>query len=115
MTPEAQRIAIRAALGWKPRHHGVELYAYERADDAGNWLYAHEMPDHLNDLNACFEMEKALTKEECRDYHDELINAERPSLIECLNGGNYASRWTWNSTPEQRCEAFLKAKGLWQP
>jgi len=113
MTPEAQRRAIHASLGWKPRYHGVELYAYERADNANDWLYAHEMPDYPNDLNACHEMEKSLTPETRPEYLCRLFDTAtygRAGLYPVDE--NYL---THHATAAQRSEAFLRTLNLWQP
>jgi len=70
--------------------------------------------DYLADLNACAEMEKTLTEEEQLLYVMHILG---------IDSGDNQSLWSlaWDSAffcasalPERRCEAFLKAKGLWQ-
>lgn len=110
MTPEAQRVAIAEACGWK---RGIPL-----EDDSGEicqtvtwWIRPESymsdtsrewsvLPDYLHDLNACHEMEKVLTQEQ----------KERYGKLLAVQG------WSWNiwhAPAPVRCDAFLKAIGRW--
>ena len=110
MNPEAQRIAIAEACGWKTTSDSPN-WAYYRPDGRG---WNGELPDYLADLNAMHEAEKILT------------SAHQPSKGE--------SQWSdylgWlgfcgeNKTREvyecvtasaaQRAEAFLRTLGKWE-
>lgn len=96
MSPEAQRIAIAEACGFKlmaPRNHPA-LFSLPN-----NWMPGLP-PDYLNDLNACHEMEGFL-----------------PSYA--ITGGKYQgilatlTNNPTSATAAQRCEAFLKTLKLW--
>jgi len=90
MTPEAQRIAIAEACGWKTEYR-----------DAVSSVTA--LPDYLNDLNAMHEAEKVLfgRNDWSACIYDEHINVA-------------TSSWKWNATASQRAEAFLRTIGKWQ-
>jgi hypothetical protein len=99
MTPEAQRIAIAEACGWKTEYR-----------DAISSVTA--LPNYLNDLNAMHEAEKVLTHDQMIDYSrhvGKLVTSHLP-----------ASRAAWmdfkliNSTASQRAEAFLRTIGKWK-
>jgi hypothetical protein len=95
MTEESQLIAIAEALDITPGADGWDSLAITR------------LPDWLTDLNACHEMEKVLTADECYAFEDGLRAV--PSSINCA-----AENRIWHSTAAQRCEAFLRTKGLWR-
>lgn len=103
MTPQEQRIAIAKACGWKSSkdlpftRHGstivrnVPQEAWYHDSVAGCTFAP---PDYLNDLSAMHEAEKVLTEQQ---------------VIE------YAERWIeWNSTAQERAEAFLRTLKLWK-
>jgi len=89
MTPEAQRIAIAEACGWKTGYRDPEAW--------------HPLPDYLNDLNAMHDAEKVLfgRKDWSACTYDEHINVA-------------TSSWKWNATASQRAEAFLRTIGKWE-
>lgn len=107
MIPEAQRIAIAKACGWKiwaSYDDGSIFYDSPENYSGGNILArypdldgSNKLPDYLNDLNAMHEAEKKLTTDELWDYCD---------LLDGLNGGHIA-------TAAQRAEAFLRTLNLW--
>ena len=88
MTPEAQRIAIAEACGWKTGYRDPEAW--------------HPLPDYLNDLNAMHDAEKVLTSEQVTSY---------VYSLESMN-----ERWSTPAfaTASQRAEAFLRAIGKWK-
>tara|TARA_R110000868_G_scaffold397577_1_gene670301 strand:- start:220 stop:537 length:318 start_codon:yes stop_codon:yes gene_type:complete len=102
VTPEAQSIAIAEACGWI--WHGDALWP----KDPNNfyWKKGHLnykiLPDYLNDLNACHEMEKVLTSEQVTSY---------VYSLESMN-----ERWSTPAfaTASQRAEAFLRTIGKWE-
>lgn len=103
MTPEAQRIAIAEACGWK------------RAFENPGWRWCRDgefasLPDYPNDLNAMHEAEARLTDEQQPLYFDWLSITSGARIGESpLYAFTIAT-----STAAQRAEAFLKTLGLWQ-
>ena len=111
MSPEAQRIAIAEACGWKHIHlYYSELYGENRL--AG---YAPDDPDdatqireYLSDLNAMHEAEKVLDWDEqasCqlfnyRCYLTKICGSDKDLIF--------------HASATQRAEAFLRAIGKWE-
>jgi len=103
MTPEAQRICIAEACGWKQYHEkgntpwadNPEFYSPE-----GKFSLLVDLPDYINDLNAMHEAENTL-----QDYP--LFVAH---LVTVLKPGEYAVK----ATAAQRAEAFLRTLNLWK-
>jgi len=107
MSPEAQRIKIAEACGWKfiaDYCHGEDQPPeYTTVTPDGRHLCGH-YPDYLNDLNACREFEIWLLKN-----HPDLRAVYRRILIECVGSdGHY-----WMATAAQRAEAFLRTINKW--
>ena len=90
MTPEKQRIAIATACGWTDTQ--IIDGKYGQTD----------VPDYLNDLNACHEMEKTLRPITAARYH-QLIQTRLKSCDLAIG-----------ATSSLRCEAFLRTLGLWE-
>jgi hypothetical protein len=72
--------------------------------------------DFLHDLNACHEMEEMLTVEESKTYVDLFDSVcggelEMPDMADSPQQYLY---WCVHATAAQRCEAFLRVKGLWK-
>ena len=64
------------------------------------------MPDYLNDLNACHQMEKVLTHDQHIDYMEWL------GLCDDDHGHKV---WAYvHATAAERCKAFLRTLGLWE-
>lgn len=107
MTPEAQRIAIAEACGYKKRAtpgvydfmwapgHISKLADGWWEDKISNVMGENCLPDYLNDLNAVHEAEKILKGLDIHEY-DQLL-ADMP----------HGDKWSWHATAAQRCEAFL--------
>jgi len=141
VTPEAQRIAIAEACGWKlvekkfPRTHGTATgYRYEKEDGAAlsggglfGWGWAgsqqvasSHLPDYLNDLNAMHEAEKTLDSkpvDERSMYYDFLLLVT-PGWPPWLPSGeppdSFEMDWKIvRATAAQRAEAFLRTIGKW--
>ena len=99
MTPEAQRIAIAKACGWKmittkdcgPYPHGV--------DPNGDRMHTAILPDYLADLNAMHEAEKVLTREQLTHYACVKLKGNISAVV--------------HATAAQRAEAFLRTLNLW--
>ncbi len=108
MSPEAQRIGIAEACGWK---RDGEWLSFPRWKKDGMEYFGSKdnpllcIPDYLNDLNAMHEAEKVLTDEQCEKYWIEM-NA-------LLNVWAHGRRtWVFETPAAQRAEAFLKTLGL---
>jgi hypothetical protein len=110
MTPEAQRIAIAEACGWKFRKAGSGFELLEPdgqrncadTDPLTNWQsFSYRLPNYLNDLNAMHEAEKVLGKDHWHEYWKYLETYDANPYCVCF------------ATAAQRCEAFLKTLGLW--
>ena len=106
MTPEQQRIKIAEVLGWT-RIRPIDQATcdeslvgcgYEGMSKQRAGCYR-PIPDYLNDLNACHEMEGGL---KARDYYR--YYAILAQICHNNNVGHFAS-----APPRMRCEAFLKA------
>ncbi len=66
--------------------------------------------DYPNDLQACHEMEKALTEKQVRSYAFILAQVLDTSPTVDLDD----QFLNIHATARQRCEAFLKTLGLWE-
>ena len=102
MTPEAQRIAIAEACGWRLWSSFNGLWAppncvVEYDTDA------YPLPDYLNDLNAMHEAEKTLTFHQETDYIAHLMRQHKDNPM--TQG--------FMATAAQRAEAFLRTLNLW--
>lgn len=99
MTPEAQRIAIAEACGWKTEYR-----------DAVSSVTA--LPDYLNDLNAMHDAENFLFPVEISDLYGPDLVKEYASYLPhmCIGHPGGAMR----ATASQRAEAFLRTIGKWQ-
>ena len=129
MTPEAQRIAIAEACGWKRRAE----FDYEEwptsslvcrlkmYGKAGELKTADKLPDYLKDLNAMHEAEATLDNKpvDVRSLYIDwlgLIHKSDPmGPQQHLADYKFECAWAMvRATAAQRAEAFLKAKGLWK-
>jgi len=104
MTPEAQRIAIAEAVGFK-RIGMIEGSPNLMGDlpPCRGWI---EIPDYLNDLNAMHSVEETLSEKQEVFY---LIR-----LAEVMKE-NHTIGWklerTYHATAAQRADAFLRTIG----
>ena len=103
MTDEQKRIKIAESCGWRkmaaPRELGFGASAPDKC-----WYFVHQLPDYLNDLNACHEMEKVLTFDQQYDYIEALekFNPDLPHQFGLCH-----------ASASQRAEAFGKTLKLW--
>jgi hypothetical protein len=109
MTPEAQRIAIAEACGWKLHSELDNTWCAPHQSDCPLVADLIPLPDYLFDLNAMHEAEKALS-----GYNSATGDSQYGRYITALQ------RITnWNRVPSaiaaQRAEAFLRALNLWKP
>ena len=121
MSPEKQRVAIAKTCGWTAEQdsngywratnqksgHASELWLSERN------VWSQGIPDYINDLNACHEMEKGLDYEQCEAFSNTVAD-----IVHAANREkDYAFPWSFariHATAAQRCEAFLRTLGLWE-
>lgn len=114
MTPESQRIAIAESLGWKwketRRHHfGAVEPIREWTNPSGDNQGIHpQIPNYPEDLNACAEMEKTL------DIDPDNADSPRYAYARALYNVCADKTQPFRATAAQRCEAFLRVKGLWK-
>ena len=113
MTPEAQRIAIAEACGWKRANPPNDL-PWGASAPPLEWWYIHQLPNYLSDLNAMREAEK-------------LVENNDEYLLHLLRIVETARSYDWKqmlgvdgcrccafATAAQRAEAFLRTLNLWQ-
>jgi len=112
MTDPAIRIACAEACGWKdinPKHGApIGRPADWDTERDTRWF---NLPDYPNDLNACAQFEATLKYEEQPVY---LLHLKRV-LMRTSPTQSAAEFEQTTATARQRCEAFLKVKGLWKP
>lgn len=117
MEPELQRTEIAKACGWKipnPKHYKASVPVNRLWMHTPDWDGVKhsatscpiKIPDYLNDLNACHEMEKVLEGKGTL-YQGVLMN------IMGDGDGTELSTIICHATAPQRCEAFLKTIGKW--
>ena len=112
MTPEEQRIAIAEACGWA-RNGSSRNDKYPWVKPVNG--VAKSLPDYLNDLNACHEMEKVLDDGGLwNGYGYSLWEVVCPQF-EQMSGLNAAvALLLLHATAAQRAEAFLKTLNLYK-
>jgi len=126
MTPEAQRIAIAEACGWRVDDELEDgaLMGHIRPTP-NDWEVWDIVPDYLTDLNAMHEAEKTLGQDDSYRYGDALAASVRKPELEAMRreGMDEDDQFPFNGwghfavahlTAAQRAEAFLKTKGLWK-
>ena len=120
MTPEAQRVAIAKACGWKNLQK--EQYYWMGTPPDGSDLRVtykrHTLPNYLNDLNAMHEAVMGLDFEQRAKFRlnlQFLVAPEtKPSRVTSPKLMGYESYNKWfHATASQRAEAFLRTLGLW--
>ena len=115
MTPDQQRIAIATACGWQNVTPVVVQNVKYQGDDRTVGISSDSgwIPDYLNDLNACHEMEKVLDYEQCEAFSNTVAD-----IVQAANREkDYAFPWAFariHATAAERCEAFLRVMGLWE-
>jgi len=106
MTPQAQRIAIAEACGWKDVKNVAtkrETPIIKGITPDGKWSAV--IPDYINDLNVMHEAESL--------FFLQLVEKKHwLTLSEVMGNGLQVGHW--HATAAQRAEAFLKTLGLWQ-
>lgn len=103
MTDNDLRVKVAELCGWErgPKKEikcGLwfpVMSCWHKKCDKDNWQ--DEPPNFPHDLNACHEMEEALTSQQLYDYSESLWY-ECAGFVEAVR-----------ATARQRCEAFVKA------
>lgn len=100
LTQEQKRVKIAEYLGWTGKFPNFRM---------PNGQLTGYLPDYFNDLNACFEMEKAFRVEQAIRYRFRLsCNSDKRNL-----GFLTIEAAMCHATSAQRAEAFGKALNLW--
>ena len=105
MSPEAQRIAIATACGWKAHVDGLGYYQGVHPALMGG----RAIPDYLRDLNAMHEAEKVLPD---GNTYWEFIRILDDIVKHGPHTDYVADRAS--ATAAQRAEAFLRTLGKWE-
>ena len=103
MNKEKQRIKIAEACGWKDMfiENNRPLLGRHEPESMGRDYLC--VPDYLNDLNAMHEAQKILKLGMRNRYDAELsLIAERDYCF------------IWETSTEQKAEAFLRTLDLWE-
>ena len=108
MSPEQQQIAIAKACGWTGTEEDYTYYGFTqnipmtrtRWTNPSGGQTTLTLPDYLNDLNACHEMEKVLDYNQLREMEDSV--------------SFQFAVYPFHATASQRAEAFLRTLGLWK-
>lgn len=111
MSPDAQRIAIAEACGFKQHKEQIEhTDGYQWIDVRVFWVDSKgqrvAVPDYLNDLNAMHEAEATLKKGKEHEYAD--------WLKRCAPRSGRTDFHIYHATAAQRAEAFLRTIGKWE-
>ena len=115
MTPDQQQIAIAKACGWT-EIGGLSAKGLVGKPPGEICSFVDFLPDYLNDLNACHEMEHVLTYEQ-KEQFVFWMNHIHPSA-----DIHYAEKKRElrldvfdlvHTTASQRSEAFLRTLNLW--
>lgn len=109
MTPQAQRIAIAGACGWRRcrKNKYGDLIGSPNGEALDYWA---PIPDYEEDLNAMHEAERVMWGELGTSDYDPVIRREYYRTLDAITGDQWE---TITATAAQRAEAFLKTKGLW--
>lgn len=111
MKPEAQRIAIAEACGWKHIHwNGGDSIPFGDNPKGNKSYRAYDtLHDYLNDLNAMHEVEKTLDYE-----YWYLFILHLGDIVQLSNHLKWITPYNYvSATASQRAEAFLRTIGKW--
>lgn len=118
MTPEAQRIAIAEACGWKANKWQDRRGRLCRGWSTPQGIRFSEQgpPDYLSNLNAIHEAELTLSPSDARDYANTLLSVRERTLDRDYKLCEwFSARFVCASaTADQRAEAFLRTIGKWE-
>ena len=102
MTPDAQRIAIAEACGWKPNPFEIDMRGQ---------VFPQSPPDYLRDLNAMHEAENNLEGMNKAEFAVQLCRVAGKYWPNGIGGGSFTHIHT---TAAQRAEAFLRTINKWE-
>ena len=105
MTPEEINIAIAKSLGWHGNIKNIDDVVFGRPSNTTDRYIP--IPDYHSSLDACAEFEATMDKQEQSDYICALGGLCQEPDLDDWAGVCFA-------TAPQRCEAYLKLKGLWK-
>lgn len=112
MKPEAQRIAIAEACGWKELPIGG-LWQFRDTDKYAQCNpenhHCFQLPEYTTDLNAMHEVEKAIAADKWADFLCELRAVVCESADEVINSDPETVWCMVHATAAQRAEAFCRA------
>ncbi len=105
------RIAIAQSLGWKH----VEPYGNEAWGcnaEGKDWKFLHQLPNYPESLDGCREFEEPLNA----NYEMQTLYVRRLTEVVYRKKHSGCSIEFAMATANalQRCEAYLKMKGLWK-
>jgi len=121
MKNEEQIIAIAKMCGWTHTKtiHNPNTCPYGRHPvHTADVTWDLPLPDYLSDLNAMHEVEKVLTWEQRKPYHNTLVDVAGFSYCEADTTEETELDWNCrlcHATAAQRAEAFLRTLNLWRP
>lgn len=125
MTPKEINRKIAEACGIC-LHEETEYYCVEDGNSVDSGFtckrckrdtYGLKRPDYFNCLNACAEMEATLDNEpvDVQSLYYDYLSLAAGWKSKTLEDAKWESTWnTHRATAPQRCEAFLRTKGLWE-
>ena len=138
MTPESINQAIAKSIGllghkWRidkqsevcvggdPADLKCEDCCMFQSEDSYNECPLASYPNFFGSLDACAEFEKTILPTLWSDYTMELrrivqrdCNTPLHYIPECERSQHIADFWFYCVTAPQRCEAFLRVRGLWK-
>jgi len=99
LTDVEKRIKVAEFDGWTDLNSESmgDLSALSKVTDSAERVL---VPDYLNDLNACHEMEKGMTEEQLKTFHSNLS-------IEGHCDYRFYDSDICHATARQRCKAFV--------
>jgi hypothetical protein len=118
MTDNELRIKVAELLGWRKTTYRalgysrgyIDAEVWIAPDGSQHDLYEDDstgdpypFPDYPNDLNACHEIERTLTYNQCSRYEDVLLLIWKRGTMYC-----HADAMRCHITARQRCEAFVE-------
>ena len=106
MTPEEINTLIAESLGWTVFHGTLCAVLPDKNGEPEPEPVA-PLPDYHSSLDACAEFEATMDKQEQSDYICALGGLCQEPDLDDWAGVCFA-------TAPQRCEAYLKLKGLWK-
>lgn len=109
MTKDEMRREVAEALGWRISYALCDNGKYLCDPKNKLAMSVSFVPEYTDDLNACREMESELQPGERSHYQHAL------DKVCATSKDPHCSCWDFiHATAAQRCEAFLRVKGLWK-